>query len=130
MNSQSGLYLLFLLNCHCPRADYFVGLCCKPLKGQFEICFRFNQPAHYSGRPTKGKQNGVFPKIVFKHYCHCYLFYGGFFFPFQFQSVATIGSTLTSVQHDVKTMQTALETQKNSDDELKATLVNSSTRRP
>ncbi|XP_077375169.1 EF-hand calcium-binding domain-containing protein 14 [Festucalex cinctus] len=31
------------------------------------------------------------------------------------KSVATIGSTLTSVQHDVKTMQTALETQKNSD---------------
>ncbi|XP_077412734.1 EF-hand calcium-binding domain-containing protein 14 [Vanacampus margaritifer] len=37
------------------------------------------------------------------------------------KSVATIGSTLTSVQHDVKTMQTALETQKNSDS-LKATM--------
>uniref|UniRef100_A0A3P9HMC0 EF-hand calcium binding domain 14 n=1 Tax=Oryzias latipes TaxID=8090 RepID=A0A3P9HMC0_ORYLA len=31
------------------------------------------------------------------------------------KSVATIGSTLTSVQHDVKTMQTALERQKNED---------------
>ncbi|KAF6730265.1 EF-hand calcium-binding domain-containing protein 14 [Oryzias melastigma] len=31
------------------------------------------------------------------------------------KSVATIGSTLTSVQHDVKTMQTALESQKNED---------------
>ncbi|XP_034038880.1 EF-hand calcium-binding domain-containing protein 14 [Thalassophryne amazonica] len=31
------------------------------------------------------------------------------------KSVATIGSTLTSVQHDVKTMQTALENQKNGD---------------
>ncbi|XP_051944488.1 EF-hand calcium-binding domain-containing protein 14 [Hippocampus zosterae] len=38
------------------------------------------------------------------------------------KSVATIGSTLTSVQHDVKTIQTALETQKNSDDGLKATM--------
>ncbi|XP_057713636.1 EF-hand calcium-binding domain-containing protein 14 [Corythoichthys intestinalis] len=35
------------------------------------------------------------------------------------KSVATIGSTLTSVQHDVKTMQTALENLKNLDDGLK-----------
>lgn len=42
---------------------------------------------------------------------------------FLFQSVATIGSTLTSVQHDVKTMQAALETQKK-DDDLKETVVN------
>ncbi len=41
---------------------------------------------------------------------------------FLFQSVATIGSTLTSVQHDVKTMQAALETQQK-DDELKQTTV-------
>ena len=40
------------------------------------------------------------------------------------QSVATIGSTLTSVQHDVKTMQTALESQKK-DDEMKKAMVNS-----
>nr|XP_057922470.1 EF-hand calcium-binding domain-containing protein 14 [Doryrhamphus excisus] len=38
------------------------------------------------------------------------------------KSVATIGSTLTSVQHDVKTMQTAIESQKKSDDALKATM--------
>ncbi|TDH05777.1 hypothetical protein EPR50_G00126060 [Perca flavescens] len=37
------------------------------------------------------------------------------------KSVATIGSTLTSVQHDVKTMQAALENQKK-DDELKKTM--------
>uniref|UniRef100_A0A4W5MYE6 EF-hand calcium binding domain 14 n=1 Tax=Hucho hucho TaxID=62062 RepID=A0A4W5MYE6_9TELE len=35
------------------------------------------------------------------------------------KSVATIGSTLTSVQHDVKTMQTALEDQKKETDDLK-----------
>lgn len=35
------------------------------------------------------------------------------------KSVATIGSTLTSVQHDVKTMQAALESQKKETDELK-----------
>lgn len=46
---------------------------------------------------------------------------------FLFQSVATIGSTLTSVQHDVKTMQTVLENQKK-DDDLKKTMVNSSQR--
>lgn len=44
---------------------------------------------------------------------------------FLFQSVATIGSTLTSVQHDVKTMQDALENQKKDDDGLKKTMVNS-----
>lgn len=38
------------------------------------------------------------------------------------QSVATIGSTLTSVQHDVQTMQAALENQKK-DDDLKKTMV-------
>ncbi|TMS10008.1 EF-hand calcium-binding domain-containing protein 14 [Larimichthys crocea] len=37
------------------------------------------------------------------------------------KSVATIGSTLTSVQHDVKTMQTVLENQKK-DDDLKKTM--------
>ncbi|KAF7663165.1 hypothetical protein LDENG_00217270 [Lucifuga dentata] len=37
------------------------------------------------------------------------------------KSVATIGSTLTSAQHDVKTMQAALENQKKDDDELKRT---------
>lgn len=37
------------------------------------------------------------------------------------KSVATIGSTLTSVQHDVKTMQAALENQKK-DEELKKTM--------
>lgn len=37
------------------------------------------------------------------------------------KSVATIGSTLTSVQHDVKTMQAALEDQKK-DDDLKKTM--------
>ncbi|KAM3605221.1 uncharacterized protein V6R79_022462 [Siganus canaliculatus] len=37
------------------------------------------------------------------------------------KSVATIGSTLTSVQHDVKTMQAALESQKK-DDTLKKTM--------
>lgn len=42
---------------------------------------------------------------------------------FLLQSVATIGSTLTSVQHDVKTMQSALENQKK-DDDLKETVVN------
>uniref|UniRef100_A0A8C3AY37 EF-hand calcium binding domain 14 n=1 Tax=Cyclopterus lumpus TaxID=8103 RepID=A0A8C3AY37_CYCLU len=41
------------------------------------------------------------------------------------KSVATIGSTLTSVQHDVKTMQAALESQKK-EEELKKTMVNSS----
>lgn len=38
------------------------------------------------------------------------------------KSVATIGSTLTSVQHDVKTMQGALENQKKDDDGLKKTM--------
>ncbi|XP_038819778.1 EF-hand calcium-binding domain-containing protein 14-like isoform X3 [Salvelinus namaycush] len=38
------------------------------------------------------------------------------------KSVATIGSTLTSVQHDVKTMQTALEDQKKETDDLKKTM--------
>ncbi|KAM9844928.1 EF-hand calcium-binding domain-containing protein 14 isoform 2-T2 [Aulostomus maculatus] len=38
------------------------------------------------------------------------------------KSVATIGSTLTSVQHDVKTMQAALETQKKDEDGLKKTM--------
>ncbi|XP_071379779.1 EF-hand calcium-binding domain-containing protein 14 isoform X1 [Centroberyx affinis] len=37
------------------------------------------------------------------------------------KSVATIGSTLTSVQHDVKTMQAALENQKKDTDDLKKT---------
>uniref|UniRef100_A0A3Q1HSU6 EF-hand calcium binding domain 14 n=1 Tax=Anabas testudineus TaxID=64144 RepID=A0A3Q1HSU6_ANATE len=37
------------------------------------------------------------------------------------ESVATIGSTLTSVQHDVETMQAALENQKK-DDDLKKTM--------
>ncbi|KAK2822486.1 hypothetical protein Q5P01_022551 [Channa striata] len=37
------------------------------------------------------------------------------------KSVATIGSTVTSVQHDVKTIQAALETQKK-DDDLKKTM--------
>ncbi|KAI3374889.1 hypothetical protein L3Q82_021427 [Scortum barcoo] len=37
------------------------------------------------------------------------------------KSVATIGSTLTSVQHDVKTMQAALENQKK-DDDVKKTM--------
>ncbi|KAM4552298.1 EF-hand calcium-binding domain-containing protein 14 isoform 2-T2 [Odontesthes bonariensis] len=37
------------------------------------------------------------------------------------KSVATIGSTLTSVQHDVKTMQAALENQKRDDDLKKTT---------
>ncbi|XP_008289350.1 EF-hand calcium-binding domain-containing protein 14 [Stegastes partitus] len=37
------------------------------------------------------------------------------------KSVATIGSTLTSVQHDVKTMQAALENQKKDDDIKKTT---------
>ncbi|XP_060939784.1 EF-hand calcium-binding domain-containing protein 14 [Limanda limanda] len=37
------------------------------------------------------------------------------------KSVATIGSTLTSVQHDVKTMQSALENQKSDDDSKKKT---------
>lgn len=40
-----------------------------------------------------------------------------------FQSVATIGSTLTSVQHDVKTMQAALENQKKDDTDRKKTMV-------
>ena len=40
------------------------------------------------------------------------------------QSVATIGSTLTSVQHDVKNMQTALESQKKEADETKKAMVN------
>lgn len=40
-----------------------------------------------------------------------------------FQSVATIGSTLTSVQHDVKTMQTAVENQKKDDTDRKKTMV-------
>lgn len=38
------------------------------------------------------------------------------------KSVATIGSTLTSVQHDVKTMQAALENQKKDTDDLKKTM--------
>ncbi|XP_049603967.1 EF-hand calcium-binding domain-containing protein 14 isoform X2 [Syngnathus scovelli] len=38
------------------------------------------------------------------------------------KSVATIGSTLTSVQHDVTTMQSALETRKNSANGMKATM--------
>ncbi|KAK7945533.1 hypothetical protein WMY93_001261 [Mugilogobius chulae] len=38
------------------------------------------------------------------------------------KSVATIGSTLTSVQHDVKTMQDALETEKKADNEMKKTM--------
>uniref|UniRef100_A0A667Z870 EF-hand calcium binding domain 14 n=1 Tax=Myripristis murdjan TaxID=586833 RepID=A0A667Z870_9TELE len=40
------------------------------------------------------------------------------------KSVATIGSTLTSVQHDVKTMQAALECQKKDTEALKKTMVN------
>uniref|UniRef100_A0A3B3ZN81 EF-hand calcium binding domain 14 n=1 Tax=Periophthalmus magnuspinnatus TaxID=409849 RepID=A0A3B3ZN81_9GOBI len=39
------------------------------------------------------------------------------------KSVATIGSTLTSVQHDVKTLQDALETEKKKESELKKTMV-------
>uniref|UniRef100_A0A3P8RZT9 EF-hand calcium binding domain 14 n=1 Tax=Amphiprion percula TaxID=161767 RepID=A0A3P8RZT9_AMPPE len=42
------------------------------------------------------------------------------------KSVATIGSTLTSVQHDVKTMQAALENQKK-DDDLKKAMVKATT---
>jgi hypothetical protein len=42
---------------------------------------------------------------------------------FHLQSVASIGSTLTSVQHDVKTIQTALEDQKKETDDLKKTMV-------
>lgn len=38
------------------------------------------------------------------------------------KSVATIGSTLTSVQHDVKTMQDALENQKKEDNDMKKTM--------
>ncbi|XP_070974510.1 EF-hand calcium-binding domain-containing protein 14-like isoform X2 [Oncorhynchus clarkii lewisi] len=38
------------------------------------------------------------------------------------KSVASIGSTLTSVQHDVKTIQTALEDQKKETDDLKRTM--------
>lgn len=38
------------------------------------------------------------------------------------KSVATIGSTLTSVQHDVKTMQDALENEKKEDTALKKTM--------
>ncbi|XP_020778083.1 EF-hand calcium-binding domain-containing protein 14 isoform X2 [Boleophthalmus pectinirostris] len=38
------------------------------------------------------------------------------------KSVATIGSTLTSVQHDVKTMQDAIETEKKEDSEMKKTM--------
>ncbi|KAJ3595392.1 hypothetical protein NHX12_004696 [Muraenolepis orangiensis] len=38
------------------------------------------------------------------------------------KSVAAIGSTLTSVQHDVKTMQTALENQKKEADNIKKTM--------
>lgn len=44
---------------------------------------------------------------------------------FVFQSVATIGSTLTTVQHDVKTLQAAFENQKK-DDDSKKTMVSSS----
>uniref|UniRef100_A0A1A7X3F3 EF-hand calcium binding domain 14 n=1 Tax=Iconisemion striatum TaxID=60296 RepID=A0A1A7X3F3_9TELE len=40
------------------------------------------------------------------------------------KSVATIGSTLTSVQHDVKTMQETLENQKKEDDSKKTTDIN------
>uniref|UniRef100_A0A1A8FZQ1 EF-hand calcium binding domain 14 n=1 Tax=Nothobranchius korthausae TaxID=1143690 RepID=A0A1A8FZQ1_9TELE len=40
------------------------------------------------------------------------------------KSVATIGSTLTSVQHDVKTMQDSLENQKKEDDSKKTTNIN------
>uniref|UniRef100_A0A8C5F435 EF-hand calcium-binding domain-containing protein 14 n=1 Tax=Gadus morhua TaxID=8049 RepID=A0A8C5F435_GADMO len=39
------------------------------------------------------------------------------------KSVATIGSTLTSVQHDVKNMQTALESQKKEADETKKAMI-------
>uniref|UniRef100_A0A8C6SBJ1 EF-hand calcium binding domain 14 n=1 Tax=Neogobius melanostomus TaxID=47308 RepID=A0A8C6SBJ1_9GOBI len=39
------------------------------------------------------------------------------------KSVATIGSTLTSVQHDVKTMQDALESEKKEDSDMKKTMV-------
>lgn len=46
-----------------------------------------------------------------------------FFCFFLFKSVATIGSTLTSVQHDVKSMQSALENQKK-DENLEKTMVN------
>lgn len=38
------------------------------------------------------------------------------------KSVATIGSTLTSVQHDMKTMQDALENQKKEDSDMKKTM--------
>ncbi|XP_072297727.1 EF-hand calcium-binding domain-containing protein 14 [Eucyclogobius newberryi] len=38
------------------------------------------------------------------------------------KSVATIGSTLTSVQHDVKTMQDAIETEKKEDNKMKKTM--------
>uniref|UniRef100_A0A4W5RGS6 EF-hand calcium binding domain 14 n=1 Tax=Hucho hucho TaxID=62062 RepID=A0A4W5RGS6_9TELE len=41
------------------------------------------------------------------------------------KSVATIGSTLTSVQHDVKTLQTALADQKKEMDDLKMTMIHS-----
>lgn len=47
------------------------------------------------------------------------------FFFCLFKSVATIGSSLTSVQHDMRTMQAALENQKKEDDSKKI-MVNSS----
>lgn len=39
-----------------------------------------------------------------------------------FKSVATIGSSLTSVQHDVRTMQAALESRKKDEDSKKITV--------
>lgn len=46
-----------------------------------------------------------FVQFVFFSLCVCVCF-------FSLQSVATIGSTLTSVQHDVKMMQIFIEDQK------------------
>lgn len=79
---------------------------------------------------VKAKKNGIWNILwLYIFYSRIYS-YSNFLYYYEnwlcsvfFQSVATIGSTLTSVQHDVKTMQAVLENQKK-DDDLKKTMVN------
>lgn len=110
---------------HFTHVAQFAGLRSNPFKGQLEISCWFNQSSYYSWGASKGKG-----KVKQKKNKNFYDFISCswdsvniLFFFFLFKSVATIGSTLTSVQHDVKSMQSALENQKK-DENLEKTMVN------
>lgn len=105
--------------------DHFVGLCCQPLKGQSEVSCWVGQSSDHSGRASEGKSK-LWLQLLLRYLLNFY-FFGPETdcvesFPPFFKSVATIGSSLTSVQHDVRTMQAALESQKKDDDSKKITV--------